>query len=112
MAKKAAKALTPNETQGRRGESNDTQALETLDEVIADLRIRIEQVSELIDAQRGKKGNVTELAKLFALHSQSASRLGRLLRDRHAISDDPADGLAGLVAEVIDEVGPEAGWVV
>jgi hypothetical protein len=48
-----------------------------------------------------------ELRRLLALHGQNASRLGRLLRDQRALSGEAADGIAGAIAQALDELGTE-----
>jgi hypothetical protein len=51
------------------------------------------------------------IARLLALHGQNASRLGRLLRDQRALSGDAADGIAGAIAQALDELSTELGVV-
>ena len=85
-------------------------SLEILDEVIIELRQRMVQASELIDRMEWDDEKETALIKLLALHAQSASRVGGLLRDRRAISGDAADSLMALAAQIIDEVGTDLGW--
>ena len=50
-----------------------------------------------------------DVARLFSIHGQNASRLGRLLRDRRALSGETADGIAGAVAQALDELSSELG---
>ena len=50
-----------------------------------------------------------ERIKLFGLHSQCTSRMGRLLRDRRALSGDAADGITGAIAQALDELSTELG---
>ncbi len=38
------------------------------------------------------------------------SRLGRLLRDRRALSGDAADGISDAIAKALDELGSEWVW--
>jgi hypothetical protein len=52
---------------------------------------------------------VQDLARLMALHSQNAARLGRLLRDKRAISGEAADGIAGAISLALDELANEWG---
>ena len=47
--------------------------------------------------------------QLFALHGLNASRLGRLLRDQRALSGEAADGIAGAIAQALDELSSELG---
>jgi hypothetical protein len=47
--------------------------------------------------------------KLFALHAQNASRLGRLLRDQRALGGQAAEGLTAAIAAALDELNTELG---
>jgi hypothetical protein len=53
--------------------------------------------------------SVQELIHLLRIHGQNASRLGRLLRDRRALSGDAADGISGAIAQALDELSNELG---
>jgi hypothetical protein len=81
------------------------EEVETLDMVIAELRERFTQLGKMIDrlasAEEPKDGL---LVKVFAQHAQSASRLGRLLRDRRALSGEAADGFVGALGLALDEL--------
>ena len=46
-------------------------------------------------------------ARLLQIYAQSCSRLGRLLRDRRALSGDAANGISAAVGTVLDELGTE-----
>ncbi len=59
--------------------------------IIHDLVARQVQLSAIIDAHVDEL-TIPDLARLFAIHGQNASRLGRLLRDRRALAGDAADG--------------------
>ncbi len=85
----------------RRKPPEDT---ETLNEIIGDLKERIAQMAAMIDRLTESKSKEGLLVKVFAQHAESASRLGRLLRDRRALSGAAADGFAGAVAQALDEV--------
>jgi hypothetical protein len=52
---------------------------------------------------------IEELAHLLKIHGQNASRLGRLLRDRRALSGDAADGISGAIAQALEELSTELG---
>lgn len=57
----------------------------TIDAVIADLYSRHAGLSRYVDRLLADgDGDASEFARLLALHGKSASRLGRLLRDRQA----------------------------
>lgn len=47
--------------------------------------------------------------RLFSILSQNASRLGRLLRDRRAISGEAAEGITSAIAQALDELSTELG---
>jgi hypothetical protein len=53
--------------------------------------------------------SLKELGHLLRIHGQNASRLGRLLRDRRALSGDAADGISGAIAQALDELHSELG---
>ncbi len=53
--------------------------------------------------------SIMELTHLFRIHGQNASRLGRLLRDRRALSGDAADGISDAIAKALEELGTEWG---
>jgi hypothetical protein len=61
----------------------------------------IEQVQEA--------ATLSELTHLLRIYGQNASRLGRLLRDRRALSGDAADGISGAIAAALDELSTELG---
>jgi len=47
--------------------------------------------------------------RLFSILSQNASRLGRLLRDRRALSGEAADSITSAIAQALDELSTELG---
>jgi hypothetical protein len=53
--------------------------------------------------------SVYELIHLLRIHGQNASRLGRLLRDRRALSGEAADGISAAIAQALDELHSELG---
>jgi hypothetical protein len=58
----------------------------------------------------GREGvPLRELAHLLALHSQNAARLGRLLRDKRALSGEAAEGLSSAIDQALDELATEWG---
>jgi len=84
----------------------------TIADIISDLAEKQDALSNHIDAHLSNpdsQPNLTDLVKLFALHGQNASRLGRLLRDQRALSGDAADGIAGAIAQALDELSTELG---
>lgn len=88
------------------------QPLITIADVIGDLAAKQQALSDHIDdhlADTDIVPNLVNLVKLFALHGQNASRLGRLLRDQRALSGEAADGIAGAIAQALDELSTELG---
>lgn len=81
----------------------------TIDAVIEVLYQRQLQLDEYIDTIWGSDVGLNELAHLLRIHGQNASRLGRLLRDRRALSGDAADGISGAIAQALDELSTELG---
>jgi hypothetical protein len=51
--------------------------------------------------------SIYEFIHLLRIHGQNASRLGRLLRDRRALSGEAADGISGAIAQALDELHSE-----
>lgn len=49
------------------------------------------------------------MSHLLALHAQTASRLGRLLRDQIEVTPTISDGLAAIIDQTLDEVGEMLG---
>jgi hypothetical protein len=82
----------------------------TITSIIEDLAKKQITLSMYLD-ERIAEGPVdlNELAHLFALHGLNASRLGRLLRDQRALSGEAADGIAGAIAQALDELSTELG---
>ena len=88
---------------------------EVIEGLIQDLVAKQQSLSELIERSLAEEARspgsvpVQALGRLMALHSQNASRLGRLLRDKRALSGDAADGIAAAMAQVLDELWNEWG---
>jgi len=79
----------------------------TIAGILADLVDQQARLTELIDA--ADPDDVRTLVKLFSLHAQNASRMGRLLRDQRALSGQAADGISGAIAQALDELSSEWG---
>jgi hypothetical protein len=94
------------------GEGDDTGVIAG---IIGDLAAKQQRLSAYIDdllslaADRPDGASIRDIAHLLALHSQNAARLGRLLRDKRALSGEAADGIAGAIAQALDELGSEWG---
>jgi hypothetical protein len=88
---------------------------EVIEDLINDLVAKQQALSALIDGfleeevQSPDSLSVQALGRLMALHSQNASRLGRLLRDKRALSGEAADGIAAAMAQAMDELRNEWG---
>jgi hypothetical protein len=88
---------------------------EVIHELVHDLVAKQQGLSALIDrllaeeAQTPGTLSVQELARLMALHSQNASRLGRLLRDKRALSGEASDGIDDATSQALDELSAEWG---
>jgi hypothetical protein len=53
--------------------------------------------------------SIQELVHLLKTYGQNASRLGRLLRDRRALTGDAADSISGAIAQALQELETELG---
>lgn len=80
----------------------------TIDDVIADLADKQARLTAYLEAQLAGGGDVSEVVKVFQLHGQNASRLGRLLRDQAALSAAGAGSLEDL-ERALDELSDELG---
>jgi hypothetical protein len=89
--------------------SEPRRDLTHIGEVVADLAERQAQLTEYLAALMERGADVEEVARLFALHGQNASRLGRLLRDQRALSGESADGLLEAIGKALDEMSQELG---
>jgi hypothetical protein len=83
--------------------------LTKIDHVVADLAERQALLTSYLEKRLADGAEVEEMARLFALHGQNASRLGRLLRDQRALSGDSADGLLSAIGQALDELSTELG---
>jgi hypothetical protein len=83
--------------------------LRTIDGIVADLAERQARLTAYLEQVLAEGGDIAEVAKVFALHGQNASRLGRLLRDKRALSGESADGLLDCIGKALDEISTELG---
>lgn len=93
---------------GPGGEVSSSRPITDTDDLIDDALARHTRLSDYIEA-RAAEMDTDELTRLFALYGQNASHLGRLLRDRRALSGDAADGLLRAVGTALDEISTELG---
>lgn len=77
-------------------------------DIIEDLAEKQRVLSKYIDDNLDELG-IAAMAQLLHLLGQNASRLGRLLRDQRALSGEAADGIAGAIAQALDELSNELG---
>ncbi|MGC9336280.1 MAG: hypothetical protein ACP5JJ_19225 [Anaerolineae bacterium] len=83
---------------------------ELIQGIVLDLLAKQKRLSLLIDnCLADDHPPVQDLARLLAIHSQNAARLGRLLRDKHALSDRAADAMARAIDHALDELSEEWG---
>jgi hypothetical protein len=83
---------------------------ELIGAIVLDLLAKQNRLSRYIDSRLGdEKMPVPDLARLLAIHSQNASRLGRLLRDKRALSDRAADAMTAAIDQALDELSAEWG---
>ena len=82
-----------------------------LNRIILDLAAKQAQLSAMIDhcLQDINGHDLRDIARLMALHAQTASRLGRLLRDQDALSGNTADQLQEAIDFALDELSEEWG---
>jgi hypothetical protein len=86
-----------------------------LRDLVLDLVAKQQALSALIDrCLAGEDGGsdpvaTRDLARLMALHSQNAARLGRLLRDKRALTGEESGSLAAAMDEALDALSAEWG---
>ena len=86
--------------------------IESIEDVIADVQTKQARLSAILDEillGGDYVGDLENITKLFALHGQNASRLGRLLRDQRALSGASANGITEAIAAAIAERSTELG---
>jgi hypothetical protein len=79
--------------------------IHSIADLVADLQRKVGRLSAMIDDCM----DATQVAGLFALHAQMASRLGRLLRDQRALDGKAADSMLDAIGVVLDEISTEMG---
>jgi hypothetical protein len=80
----------------------------SIERIILDLSTKQARLSQYIEA-RAEELSAEDLARFLMIHGQNASRLGRLLRDRRALSGEAADGISAAIAQALDELNSELG---
>ena len=90
----------------------DSSILPDMAAQIIDLDGKIRQLSRYIDRQVAAGDEelaARDYTTYLSLYGQLLSRLGRLMRDNRAITGEAADGIAGAIAQALDELGTELG---
>jgi hypothetical protein len=77
----------------------------TIEDAIENLGERLAHSTEFLD----QVDDPALWFKAFNLHAQGLSRLGRLLRDKRALSGKSAETLLDVIGQVIDEISTELG---
>jgi len=83
-----------------------TDIPDKIEEVIRDLAVKHARLSQIIN-QNIDTADLNTLARLFSLHAQTASRLGRLLRDRRVLLGEDPDSLPAVIARALEELSEE-----
>lgn len=80
------------------------QSATDMDALIGDLAEKQRQLAEHL-----KRDDLSDsaLAQLFSAYGRNAATLGRLLRDRLALSRRSADDLTAIINQALDELGKE-----
>ena len=81
---------------------------DSIADVIHDLAVKQARLSKIING-RLNTSDIDVLARLLELHAQTASRLGRLLRDERALSGEAADGISAAIGQALDELSTALG---
>lgn len=107
-SKRRRGAPAGNRNRQTHGQYAKPAPMASIEDVIADALRRQAELSAYIDA-RASEMTADDLVKLFALHGQNASRLGRLLRDARALSGRSADSLLDAIGTALDEINTQLG---
>lgn len=96
-------------THGFYADTNIPNAPLSLPAIIHNLAEKQQEISDYLDdclapESKQERPKLTELVSVFELHARNASRLGRLLRDERALSGEASDGIAGAIAQALDEL--------
>jgi hypothetical protein len=76
-----------------------------ISDVVSDLQRKMGKLSAMIDGCEDPE----LVLRLMGLHSQMASRLGRLERDKRALDGKAADSLLQAIGKALDEISTELG---
>lgn len=83
----------------------------SLGSLIEDLVEKHQEVSEALTniAQGGEPPSPVWI-RLLEVYSMTASRIGRLLRDKAVLEGDPADERQRLLNKALDQLREDVGW--
>jgi hypothetical protein len=90
----------------------------SLDDEIACARVSLRRLLALLDAstlatyeepENQRALTPTDYARLTGLALQATRTIARLLRDQRALTGEAADGIAGAIAQALDELSTEWG---
>ena len=100
-------AVAPDELAALVAYSDDM----TLDDEIGITRIALRRALKALSAPTDPPARfaLQDFARLAAVVFQGGRTVARLLRDRRALSGEAADGIAGALAQAIDELSTEWG---
>lgn len=85
-----------------------TQPITSIEDLVTDALAKQTRLSAYIESH-AEEMDTDAMLKLLALYGQNASRLGRLLRDKRALSGEAANGLMDAIGAALDEIGTELG---
>jgi hypothetical protein len=80
----------------------------TIETIILDLCTKQTRLSHYID-EHSADMSPDELARFLRLHGMNASRLGRLLRDKHALLGHADDAMNEIIRQTLNELNKEWG---
>jgi len=75
----------------------------TIDAIIEDLHNRYLMLGRYLDNAAASE-DMADLLLVFKIQAETASRLGRLLREQRVLSGKAADGLADAISATLDEL--------
>jgi len=107
----AGKTGAPPGNRDRRTQGFDAepaQPIAGIDDLLRDGFDKQARLAAYIEAHATEL-DIADLARLLAVHGQNATRLGRLLRDKRALSGESADGLLDALGKALDELSTELG---
>lgn len=88
--------------------SLSTKPPRTIDDAIDLLSHNLLVLQETID-DHVHEATPEQMLRWLQLQGQNLSRFSRMLRDQRALSGEAADGIAGAIAQALDELATELG---